>query len=52
MDDLAPIAALNVKRLANGQVPHGGTIDGSGSAPVALNNRSIDSEDDGSSSGK
>lgn len=50
MNDLAPIAALNVKLLINRRVLHGGANHGSGSAPIALTNRSIVSLGDGSSS--
>lgn len=52
MDDLAPIAALNVKSLINRHVLHGDTVDGSGSAPTTLNSGSIAYGGEGSSSGK
>ncbi|GKQ53256.1 hypothetical protein BRSPCE3_41110 [Bradyrhizobium sp. Ce-3] len=48
MDDLAPIAALNVKRIINGHVLHGDTIDGSGSALSS----SVAPEGEGSSGDK
>ncbi|MDH2380860.1 hypothetical protein [Bradyrhizobium sp. CER78] len=50
MNDLAPIAALNVKRPINGRVLHGDTINGSSSVPVALNNGGIVSARTGASS--